>query len=189
MSPAKKNTNQSTSIMSDRLLALHGGTNDPQPYPITDDITVAPLDRSRTKALKAAELKKFFAQQVLSRRAAATISSQPPVLPEDATDEQHAEYDEALKAWTAAFDLDTIQHQIDEAEDEYYRAFFGAAHDAVMTFFEDKPALWDKFIPDIEAEFLPSAPDDGICPTCGHVDEDQAGKAPEPSTSSTTTGT
>ena len=178
-----------TAAWSERLLEMHDETNKPEPYPVTDDIIVMPLTRTRGAALKAAELKKFFAQQVLSRRAAVTVISQPPQLPDDATAEQTAEYEEALKDWTAAFDIEAIQRQIDAADREYDQAFFGDAHDAVMEFFEDKPALWDKFIVDIKAALLPPGPDSGTCPTCGHTDDEQAGKARTSSTSSTTTGT
>lgn len=197
----KNKTNRSA--MSPRLLALHGETNDPEPYPVTDDIIVQPLTRTRMHDLHAAELAKYFAQNLLARRAAAAVTAEPtapvpaPDLPADhdeaqlaawvaattAHQELTAAYEAAMTEWKNAFNLDGIQAQIDEAEAAYDRAFFGDAYDAVIEFFEDKPALWDKFIVDIRDEFLPRTPESGVCPTCGRTtDADLAGKAPESST-------
>lgn len=187
MSALKKSATRTA--MSTRLLELHNETNDPQPYPITEDIVVTPLTRTRSEALKAAELEAFYYKQVLGRRLAVMVAVQPPQLPADAADEQVEEYEAALKEWTAAFDIKSIKQQITAAESDYERAFFGEAHDAVIEFFEDKPALWDRFLPDIKAHLLPPGPDDGTCATCGRTDADLAGKALESSTSSTTTGT
>lgn len=183
-------TKKNPSGLSARLLELHAETNVREPYEIADGIVVTPLTRTRSRALHQAEAKKYIASQVWARRAATVIAEDPPTPPENPTDEQRAEYDAALKAWTTSFDVDRVHQQMADADAEWEHAFFGDAHDAVMEFFEDKPALWDKFIVDIKKALLPAEPDSGTCPTCGHiVDEDQAGKAPGSSTSSTTTGT
>ena len=180
----KKAASVKTTGMSARLLELNGEEKEPQPYEVTDTITVFPLTRTREKALHSAELKKFFAQALLSRRAALASLELPPAprpLPEDATEEQIAEnlaeHEAVVEEWKNAFDIDGAQRQIQVADEEFERAFFGDAYDDVIEFFEDKPSLWNKFLPDIKAEFLPKTPD-----PAGDTEEQREGKAPESST-------
>lgn len=184
--------------MSQRLLDLAVETNTPQPYPITDSIVVAPLTRTRTRDLNAAELERYLLCGLLNRVVATPLGPEPvvppePDLPEEPTAEQQEAYDEwaqtrdAHAAWVASRDgaetrAAELNAKIAEAETRYDKAFFGDAYAKVMEYFEDKPQLWEKFVPDIRAEFLPPAPDNGVCPTCGHVDEEQAGKAQASST-------
>jgi hypothetical protein len=180
----KKSAPAKTTAMSARLLELNGESVDPEPYEVTDTITVQPLTRTREKALHSAELKKFFASALLSRRAALASLEVPPAareLPEDATDEERAqalaEHESIVEEWKNAFDIEGAQRQVQAADEEYERAFFGDAYDAVIEFFEDRPRLWNKFLPDIQAQFLPKEPD-----PAGDSEEERAGKGPESST-------
>ncbi len=85
--------------------------------------------------------------------------------------------------------VDELGSRINEQADRYTRALFGPVYDDVIAFFDDQDQeLWEAFQVDIQEQFRiitrpPEVPDDGTCPTCGHVDdEEQAGKAPESST-------
>lgn len=180
--------------MSDRLARLHAETNDPEPYPVTDDIIVYPPTRTRHREMGDAEMSLFLLTGL--RAQAVDRSTDPaPALPENPSEEQRVEHAVALADWQLQNDsiegkLAEINDKIAESTADYERAFFGDAYDDIIDFFEDKPALWDKFVADIKSEFLPSAPADGKCPTCGRVeDEEAAERAPKSSTSSTTTGT
>lgn len=192
MATPKKQLGHRTA-MSDRLLKLAAETNDPQPYPVTAEITVYPPTRTRQKAMNAAEAQ-LYLLGTLQAQAFKRTAQPRPVIPEDATDEQVAEHAAALANWQAEADgiealTSGIRDKIAAATADYERAFFGDAHDAVMHYFEDKPLLWDLFIPDIKAEFLPPAPDNGACPTCGHIeDEEAAASAPKSLNTSTDTG-
>jgi hypothetical protein len=176
----QKGKQQPRSALSARLLELSAETNNPEPYPVTETLIVYPPTRTRRKAMNAAEMKMYLCSQLLSQ-AINTSSSPEPELPEDPTDEQQVEHAQWLvDRAEAQAKLAGINEQHDSAEIDYEKAFFGDSYKAVMEFFEDKPLLWDKFVPDIRAEFLPVVPDNGQCPTCGHVgDEEAAGKAPE----------
>lgn len=159
-----------------------------------------------------AEMQLFLYQQLLATALGAATAAAPPAPPEaiapepaalvdDPTDEQRVDYQKALAAWlirqsyeSAAKDwadrreaaestIESLKDKTDSATEAYDRAFFGDAYDAVVEYFEEKPTLWDLFIPDIKAEFLPKAPVNGKCASCGTViDEDAAKKAPASST-------
>lgn len=201
--PAKQhNPTVTRSAMSPRLLQLAAETNTPQPYPVTDDITVTPLTRTRMNALQAAEMKLYALRGLLNNQIVRKADPEPvpaagpePALFHDASDEQRAEYEDAHHNWeqqraadaklhtewvakqdAAVAEIESIRQQLDDAQREYERAFFGEAYTAVIDYFEDKPLLWNKFSVDIKNEFLPPAPHNGVCPTCGHTDEVQAGK-------------
>ncbi len=178
----KKNGSVTHSSMSARLLELAAETDTPDPYPITETLVIQPLTRARRKAMNEAELKMFVLKQLLAQGMSAAAAKEPE-LPADPTGEQQAAHD----AWAAARadaeeKVDGYNTQHAEAQDDYERAFFGPVYDKVIEYFEDKPLLWDKFIPDIQSQFLPAAPYDGKCPECGRIDPEQAGKALESST-------
>jgi hypothetical protein len=167
---------QPRSAMSARLLELSAETSTPEPYPVTETIVVQPPTRTRRKDMNAAEMKMYLCTQLLSQ--AINAASAPEPDGEDLV--AHAEWVAEREA--AQEKVDSINKQHAAAETDFEKAFFGDAHEAVIEYFEDKPVLWDKFVPDIRSEFLPAVPDDGKCPTCGHVNDEEAeGKAPESS--------
>jgi hypothetical protein len=148
------------SAMSARLSALHAETNLPKPYEVADGITVTPPGRKRSQAMADAEARIYVNQALL----------QAALKPDaEATQEQ----------------LSTLSDEVTKARTDYEKAFFGDAYDKVIAYFDDESIptkLWEAFVVDIRNEFLPVAPEDGVCPTCGHVDDETAGKELEPST-------
>lgn len=198
MSEKRKPTAAPT--MSPRLAELAAETNTPQPYAVTTAIVVTPPTRTRRRGMHEAEMAMFMSRQMLAGALAAAAEpapsapTEPPPPAEDASDEDRAEHEAAVTALRADHDaavaawearMESMQQQVKQinaqtqnAVDDYDRAFFGDAYPEVMAFFEDKPGLWERFIPDIKSEFLPKAPDDGKCPTCGTLtDEESAKKA------------
>jgi hypothetical protein len=182
-------------VPSERLMKLSVDSKVPDPYPVTDRISVAPLTKKRGTALREAHMSILVYQTLLSE--AMRQSNTAPSAPSpDAGEEEAAAYQEAVTAWEASIKnneevMQALSQNITDAETAYNKAFFGDAHDDVMAYFEQQPQkLWDAFVTDIKAEFLPAMPTGGVCPTCGNVeDQEEAGKPPESSTSSTTTGT
>lgn len=92
--------------------------------------------------------------------------------------------------------LTELAERYKASQDRYWRELFGAAHDAVMAIFDELlEGEFDLFAVELQQHFglvaKPSqVPEDGSCPECGHMeDEEQALKAPESSTSSKTIGT
>jgi hypothetical protein len=159
MAPAKR---QPRSALSARLSALHAETNLPQPYEVAEGLVVTPPGRKRSQAMSDAETRIYvysaLLQQAVSR-----------------TGEEAAGEDV----------LNGLSDEITKAREDYERAFFGDAYDAVTAYFDDDSLptqFYGAFVEDIKAEFLPAAPADGKCVTCGRVDEETAGKEPEPST-------
>jgi hypothetical protein len=145
-------------VPTGRFLELSQKTNKREPYSVTDTITVWPTTKKRREDMRDAQLKVMIGNQLL---------------------------DQAMK--TGANDVEVLNElakQIKTAETYYNRAFFGDCYDALMTFFDDRDAAeWDDFVGDIKAYFAQSVPDDGTCPTCGTVtDEEAAGKAQQSST-------
>ena len=186
------------SAMSHRLLKLAAETNLPEPYPIADGIVVTPPGKKRREAMSKAEMRIYLTSGLLNQAMARTTPPAPTMAENDATADQLAAYEHAKAEWdrqtkASEDELNELSAQIDAARADYERAFFGDVYDAVIEYFDDPDVpqqLWDAFVADIQAEFLPAAPDNGTCPTCGHVeDEEAAERAPKSSTSSTTTGT
>lgn len=158
MAPAK--VKQPRSALSARLLALHAETNLPQPYEVTEGLVVSPPGRKRSQAMSDAETRLYLYSALL----------QQAVTREEAAGEDV---------------LNGLSAEITKAREDYERAFFGDAYDAVTAYFDDDSLptqFYGAFVEDIKAEFLPAAPDDGKCATCGRVDEETAGKEPAPST-------
>jgi hypothetical protein len=141
-------------VPAGRLLQLSIETRTPQPYVVTDSISITPPTKKRAELMRDAQLASMIGRGLLNQE-----------LTGQARDDVIEELSKRVKA----------------AEDDYNKAFFGDAHDAVIAFFDDQPqSLWDAFVDDIRSDFLPVAPVDGVCPTCGHVEDDEAaGKAPE----------
>ncbi len=105
-----------------------------------------------------------------------------------------AEWERLQANWEAELErlegaMNAAADKVQQHSDEYTKAMFGDAYDAVIEFFDDQPIeWWNAFVTDIKDAFGIAAkpsqvPDDGCCKECGHVvDEEKAGKAPESST-------
>ena len=170
---AAKKTIKTSAVVGEpagRLLELSLETNLPAPYVVSDGIAVQPPTMNSAKKLNAAHQSVVFYGAILSgmlRRGGDNA----------ATTEQ----------------LTEVSKLIESSEDDYNRAFFGDAHDAVMAFFAERPQqLWDAFIKDIRAHFLPSEPSDDkeqriveLTDALAAADPENpaltAGKEPEPS--------
>lgn len=201
-------------VPSERLMKLSIDSKVPDAYPVTDKISVAPLTKKRGTALREAHMSILVYQTLLSE--AMKVAEKPvyPAAPEppgaDASSELVASYEALTAEWNKGLPLyekaladwetslrnseevmNALAKNIADAETAYNKAFFGDALDDVMAYFEHQPQkLWDAFIADIKADFLPAMPTDGVCPTCGNVeDQVEAGKPQPSSTTSITTGT
>lgn len=165
-----------------RLLELMRETNTVEPYQVSDTVSIYPPTKRASNAIDSAQLTIYISQAALSEALQRANENQPPHPGADSTPEQIGEWETAVAAWksrklASEDDMKALQAKIQEATEQSDRAFFGPHYDALMEFFEDQPnALWDKFVGDINKHFAPAVPDDGVCPHCGHVDEDAAGK-------------
>lgn len=171
-----------------RLLELMRETNTVEPYEAFDGVSIYPPTKRASKVIDAAQMTIYISQAALSEALQRANEKQPEHPGVDATPEQVAAWETAIQAWktrklAGEDDMAALNTKIGEATQESDRAFFGPAYDALMEFFEDQPkTYWDKFVADINAHFAPALPDDGVCPHCGHVDEETAGKDSAPST-------
>lgn len=179
MAPRKRPV--SIGPLSERLLKLQLESGVVEPYKVTSDLVIEPPTKARGTRMHDASVRLAILQSLLNQ--AINQSFPRP----ERTDDPEADA-RALDEWQRQIDqhndtANAIAEKIGEAEDDYNRAFFGDAHDDVMAFFESQPQkLWDAFVVDIKRDFLPPQPENGVCPTCGHTDAEQAGKAPESST-------
>lgn len=140
-------------VPAGRLLELQQETNLPQPYVVSDTITVIPPTKARADKIREAQMVVLIYNQLLN---------------------------EALSRSVTEEELNGLTKYIKEAEHTYNEAFFGDQYDNVVAFFSGlDDRLWQAFEKDIQRQFFPNQPVDGKCGTCGHViDEDAAGKAP-----------
>lgn len=181
-----------------KFLELSQKTNKPGSYEITAQLAVAPPTKRRREQMRDAEQRMVIGQAQLNiAYSLANVPSPPmPATPPkpDGDDEQAAaaaEYKQDLAQWKAEVaqwrdNLFAAQQQIAEytaqikqADADYDRAFLGDDYEKIVEFFDEQgESLWDEFRVDLSKHWLPSRPDDGTCPTCGHIDdEDTAGKA------------
>ena len=152
-------------VPAGRLLELQLETTLPQPYVISDTITVLPPTKARADKIREAQMTIMVYNSLLG---------------------------EAIKSEGATEDLlNGLTKYVREAERSYNEAFFGDCYDDVVRFFAAQDdRLWQVFERDIQKQFFPNQPVDGKCQMCGQVvDEDAAGKAPPSSPSSSTGGT
>lgn len=171
-----------------RLLELIRETNTVEPYEAFDGVAIYPPTKRASKAINSAQMTIYISQAALSEALQRANKPQPEHPGAAATAEQIAVWETAVEAWktqrlAGEADMQALNAKIQEATEESDRAFFGPHYDALIDFFDDQPkALWDAFVADINKHFAQSVPDDGVCPHCGHVDEDAAGKDSAPST-------
>jgi hypothetical protein len=167
-----------------RFAELMRDVHVPDPYVITEDLRVDPPSRNQMAQIQAAQASFAIANSQLQ-------SMLEPVKQEKLGDDGKPEVDdqgekvyiEVLPEIDPAH-LEQIQSITQGASERYNRALFGDAYGQVIEYFDRKPVqVWNAFYVDIQNEFMP-VPEDGRCPTCGHVeDQEQVGK-PLASTSS-----
>ena len=163
MSAAKTKAPSQLGGLSAKLLQLAAETLEPEPIQLPDGPTIKPLTRTRFRDLHAAEMKSYLCSQLLQEVLGRTK-------PDDVSDEDWAQ--------THNSEVAAVSKTLEDAQADYERAFLGPdVYQEVLDYFEGRPQLWEKVIPVLKEAFLPKPPDNGVCPTCGHVDEEQAGKA------------
>lgn len=168
-----------------RLLELTLEVKTPDPYVVTDKITIAPPTKKTSARLDELNWSVVTNQAILQEAIRRNMEPRPNVT--DMTDEDAAV---AVQAWEnralAAGDLITeLREKVSDDTTEWNRVFFGDQYDNLQAFFDDKPKqLWDRFVDDIRSDFLnTNEPEDGVCAECGHVlDEDAAGNVSASST-------
>lgn len=140
-----------------------------EPYvidkPDGDPIVVTPLTRRRRKKMKAAQ-----AAYLLT-------ASQLAEIQQEGTADQGT--------------ISRIENVMEEAEQAYDDALFGEARQAVYDYFDElQEEFWDAMYADVHNALVNRVqlPED-ICSKCGQKVEDDEGKEPSSSTSSTDTGT
>lgn len=112
-----------------------------------------------------------------------------------------AEWETQVQVWDQKVEahnqlIDQINTRIEQEQARYEHELFGPVYEEAMAYLNEVTIPeWNAIITDIRQEFgldpKPNQlPDNGQCPACGSVvDEEQAGKAPKSSTSSKTIGT
>jgi hypothetical protein len=140
-------------IPAGRLLELQLETNLPQPYVLTDTITVYPPNKARADKIREAQMTKLVYSALLSQ----TMNT--PGATQDL--------------------LEGLNKKIEEADNAYQEALLGDSHDdviALLATLDDQ--LAQAFQRDVVKQFFPNQPVDGKCQACGQViDEEQEGKA------------
>lgn len=142
-----------------------------EPYvidrPDGDSIVISPLTRRRRKALKAAQAAYLM------------VGAQLAEAQNEGTANQST--------------LTRIQQVLEEAEQEYDKALFGDAFEAVYDYYEDlQEEFWDAMYQDVHDALVNRVtPPADVCPKCGRKteDEEDEGKEQSSSTLSTDTGT
>lgn len=185
-----------------RLLELTLEVKTPEPYVVTDRITIYPPTKKTAARLDelnwAVVTNKAILQEALRRNmedspTPAKVKRAEDMSDEDfeaavvKADEEHVASVDAWQSRTLASGelIKELQAKVEEDTIEWNRVFFGNRYDELQEFFDDRPKqLWERFVDDIRSDFLSTnSPDDGVCSKCGHVtDEDAAGKGSESST-------
>jgi hypothetical protein len=135
-------------------------TNQPGPYVVTDEIQVVQPTKKRRDEITKAQFDAAMARNEAGR-----------LLNSGGTD-------------TDIRKLSAEAQEFDKAGD---KAFFGPdVYDDLVAFFADYPdTVWEEFREAVREHFYPSKsqPEDGSCPTCGHIEDvEAAGKAPKSTT-------
>lgn len=194
---------------SERLQALLLSTNPPTPYEVTDQIVVTPPTKARRQRMTEATMSIAVQQSLLAEAMNHVLAARPeyPSMPTPpapgaskavyaAYESAAAHFDSLVAAWENLNDkweasvddhqrvVQTISDRITADSEEYTKALFGDAYEAVIAYFDDQDAgLWQAFQDDIQYHFKlavrpPQVPESGVCEHCGSVvDPEAAGKA------------
>lgn len=154
------------------------------PYQVTANLSIEPPDKERASIIAATQTAYVIARNQLD----GLIS---PLEDPDAEDGiLRDEQGQPVLPTVDAKLLEQLRNVVEDAAQQYDKALFGDAYDAVVERFKtEQGVVWNAFYNDVTDYFLPT-PKNGKCPTCGHVaDADAEGNDDESSTSSSTTGT
>lgn len=154
------------------------------PYQVTATLSIEPPDKIRADIIASTQTAYVIARNQLE----ALVTPLPDPAAEDGI--LRDEDGMPVMPEVSTEILQNLQKLVEEASLEYDKALFGDAYEEVLKVFStEQGVVWNAFYKDVTDYFMP-LPDDGKCPTCGHVaDADAEGNADESSTSSSTTGT
>jgi hypothetical protein len=165
-----------------RFAQLLAEIDEPQPYEVTESVTITPPTKARMALIVSAQTAYVIARGQLESMTSPLVDENGKVL----LDEQ----EQPVMPRIDPQQLEQLERLTTKAAEDYDRALFGDAYDAVIAMSQHWTGFrWNAFYKDVQDYFLP-VPQDGLCPTCGNVvDEEAAGKPPASETSSSTTGT
>lgn len=170
---------------SGRFAELLATLHVPEPYEITPNLIIQPPSKRQMKQIAESQAAFAIASGQLRELLTPTLVTKlddegKPVLNGEG---KPILIEGPLPQVDSAY-LDQINEVVSSSNESYNRALFGDAYTGVNEFFEDRPKEeWNAFYADVQDRFMP-VPDDGKCPTCGHVEEpEQEGKPLESSPS------
>lgn len=185
--PAKKAAPLRAEPISDkpigRFAELLTEIDEPEPYEVVEGVTIYPPTKSRMGLVVSAQTAYVIARGQLE-------SMMSPILGEDGKPLLDEVTGQPIMPSVNREQMEQLETVTAKAAEDYDRALFGDAYDDVMRLSQNwTGTVWNAFYQDVQDRFLP-VPQDGLCPTCGNVvDQEEAGKLPASETSSSTTGT
>lgn len=140
-------------VPAGRLLELQSETILPDPYVVTDTITITPPTKARADKIRESQMAAMMYNTMLNSAIGDPTTTQ--------------DY------------LDGLVKKVAESDAQYYEALFGDQCENITAFLADQDAqLVQAFQKDIVAQFFPSQPQSGKCGSCGQViDTEAEGKA------------
>lgn len=171
-----------TDVPVGRFAALLSELEEPKPYEVTAEVTIEPPTKARMALISSAQTAYVIARGQLETMTSPLIDEDGKVLLDD--------NQQPVMPRIETQQLESLERLTSKAAEDYDRALFGEAYEDIMRLSERWTGFrWNAFYKDVQDYFLPT-PQDGFCPTCGNVvDQEQAGKPPASETSSSTTGT
>jgi hypothetical protein len=165
-----------------RFAQLLAEIDEPQPYDVTESVSILPPTKARMGLIVSAQTAYVIARGQLESMTSPLVDENGKVLLD--------ETEQPVMPRITNDDLEQVQRLVAKAAEDYDRALFGDAYGEIMRMSQHwTGARWNAFYKDVQDMFLP-VPQDGLCPTCGNVvDQEQAGKPPASETSSSATGT
>jgi hypothetical protein len=158
------------------------GDEEPQLYEVTESVCIEPPTKARMALIVSSQTAYVIARGQLESMTSPLVDAEGKVLLDESGQPVMPRVDQEA--------LEQIERLTSKAAEDYDRALFGDAYEDVMALSQNWTGFrWNAFYKDVQDTFLP-VPEDGLCPTCGNVvNQEQAGKPPASSTSSSTTGT
>lgn len=165
-----------------RFAELITEVDDDEPYQITETVAIQPPSKARMQEIIEAQTAYVVAR--------GQVEAMMSPLVDEAGEVVRDENQQPILPQLNRETLQQVEALVQKAAESYDRALFGDAYGDIMRMSQSWTGKrWNAFYEDVQNTFLP-VPQDGRCPQCGNiVDEEAAGKAPASSTSSSTTGT